>query len=146
MKNLQLGGTSLMGQLYQQHLTPFEGLGVMKAFQECRSASSSTADFLLLLLKVTDRTTKVIVVYNPAATFYFPSCSSQRSEIPLNFGRNGDMGYSVFLEALLEMALSLFPLFEGSSEGDPDMKRSQNDTAEIYSVPFTWKKPTGTYN
>ena len=44
------------------------------------------------------------------------------------------MGYSVFLEAMLEIALSLFPLFEGSFKGDLDMKRSQNDAAEIYSV------------
>jgi len=56
------------------------------------------------------------------------------------------MGYSVFLEAMLKIVFSLFPLFEGSSEGDPDMKRSQNDPAEIYSVPFTWKEPISTYN
>ena len=46
------------------------------------------------------------------------------------------MGYSIFLEAMLEIALSLFPLFKGSSKRDADVKRSQNDPEEIYLVPF----------
>jgi hypothetical protein len=37
------------------------------------------------------------------------------------------MGYSVFLEAMLQIALCLFPLFEGSPKRDADMKGSQND-------------------
>jgi len=44
------------------------------------------------------------------------------------------MGYSIFLEAVLEIALSLFPLFEGSAERDANMKGSQNDPEEIYSL------------
>lgn len=46
------------------------------------------------------------------------------------------MGYSIFFEAMLEIALSLFPLFKGSSKRDADVKRSQNDPEEIYLVPF----------
>jgi len=46
------------------------------------------------------------------------------------------MGYPIFLEAMLKIALSLFPLFEGGSERDADMKRSQNDPEEMYLVPF----------
>jgi len=46
------------------------------------------------------------------------------------------MGYSIFFEAMLEIALSLFPLFKGGSERDADMKRSQNDPEGMYLVPF----------
>jgi hypothetical protein len=65
-------------------------------------------------------------------------------EIPLNLGKNGDMGYSVCFQAMLEMVLSLFPLFEGGSEHDADAERSEDDPAKIYSVSFTnWRELTG---
>jgi len=41
------------------------------------------------------------------------------------------MGYSIFLEAMLEIAFSLFPLFEGSAERDTDVKGRQNDPEQI---------------
>ena len=51
------------------------------------------------------------------------------------------MGDSVCLEAMLEMALSMFPLFEGGSEHNADVERSEDDPAEICSVSFTtWKE------
>ena len=74
--------------------------------------------------------------WQSAATLHILSRLSKRLEIPLNLGGNRDMGYSIFLEAMLEIALSLFPLFKGSSKRDADVKRSQNDPEEIYLVPF----------
>jgi hypothetical protein len=53
------------------------------------------------------------------------------------------MGYPVFLETMLEIALSFFPLFDGGSEYDADMKGSEDDPVEIYSVPFTWTEQGG---
>ena len=59
------------------------------------------------------------------------------------------MGYSIFFEAMLEIALSLFPLFKGSSKRDADVKRSQNDPEEIYLVQFlgeSGRSRADTYN
>ena len=55
------------------------------------------------------------------------------------------MGYSVLcLEAMLEMALSMFPLFKGGSEHSAGVERSEDDPAEICSVSFTtWRELTG---
>lgn len=48
------------------------------------------------------------------------------------------MSNSVCPEAMLEMALGLFPLFKGGFENDADVERSEDDPVDsICSVPFT---------
>lgn len=106
-----------------------------------RSSNSS-------LLQFTDSATKIVMRGQSAAIFDIFCRLSERLGILLDFRRYCDMVYSIFFKAMLQIPLRGFPLFDGRSKRNTDVKRSKYDPISAGSVQWSnfWRSMGGGYS